>query len=157
MSGERNWKIAHSAGRAAWFSYPLARFVEMIDPVADSLRSLPLEQLETEADALMGSQSHLADGLMLRLYTAERKRRADPGQKFDVELELALQRLENMTTEPDRVLVTDIGRKIYEAGGDTALEAARQRMIAAAKPVKAVPREKVLAKRWAGIAGGRAD
>lgn len=62
-----------------WFGFPLARFVEMIDLAAVSVRTLPAPQLAAELEDLVTRcaepGAHLAERLMRRIYEAETARR----------------------------------------------------------------------------------
>ena len=146
-------------GRPPWYSFPLASIIEIIDPIAWGLRTLPDDQLEAELSqltAICAEPDYFpAHRLMRLLYGAEAARRADPAQRFDAELSLALGRLERATNDADRQLVRDIGQKLFDIGGQHALRKAEQRMLALVKPDKQDLRRHVIARRWAGIGGGK--
>lgn len=141
---------------APFYARPLAYLRESIMPIADGIRSLPDAQLQNEwgdlVEALKADGDHLAEGLMVRIYECEIKRRDDPEQQFDVALDLALGRVERSTNAEDRAFITDVGRKLFATGGRAALNRAYGRMVALARPKMVERRKHVLAKRWAGIA-----
>jgi hypothetical protein len=65
----------------AFFEFPLADQARMIRSIETGVRTLPAPQLETETDALRErakDNSGLALGLVLKIYEAERLRRAGP-------------------------------------------------------------------------------
>lgn len=141
-----------------WFTAPLARFIEMIDPFAIGIRTLPDDMLARELDqltALCGRPDHhLAHRLLHRIFDAERARRADPMLLYDADLDAALSRLVRQTTEADRKLVREIGQKLFGLGGIRALQDAQRRALAAVEPDQRPLRQRFIEKRWAGIGGG---
>lgn len=143
--------------RKPWFSFPLARFVETITPVATSVRTLPDDQLAAELEQLVALCAqpghHLAHRLMLRIYEADVSRRADPLRQFDAELDAALSRLARNTNAPDRQIVRDIGEKLFDVGGTKAMQDAMRRSLAAVDPDRRELRQRFIEKRWAGIGG----
>jgi len=142
-----------------WFTAPLARFIEMIDPFVDGIRTLPNEMLEAEHEVLVAlcgqPDHHLAHRLLQRIYSAERSRRADSAREFDADLDAALSRLVRQTTEADRQLVREIGESLFKIGGRKAMTDAAMRMAALPNRPKAGLRSHMLEKRWAGIGGCR--
>lgn len=150
----RGWAFAK--GRAdAFFSWPLQRLNETVLPAAISLRSLPDDRLAAELEELSqicGTRPDLlCERLMLRLYERERARRTDPVQAMDDQLDETLSRLERQTSETDRQLVHDIGRRLVEIGGAGALQAAARRMLSRCKPDRQGLRQRILDKRWEGL------
>lgn len=153
-------RAAHPSGkqlgaRMPFFLFPRARLVEMIDPYAVGLRTLPDDQLAAELEQLVSTcasaDHHLADRLMHRMYLEETARRADPCRRFDADLHAALSRLATKTNEHDRRLVEGVGRRLLESGGAEALLKARDRMLALVAPGKQALRLRILENRWAGI------
>lgn len=142
-----------------WFTAPVARFIEMIDPFVDGIRTLPDDMLAREVDqvAALCSQPghHLAHRLVHRIFDAERARRSDPAKRFDADLHAALARLAYQTNDADRALVTDIGRKLFDIGGLGALQDAHGRALAAVTPDRRALRQRFIEKLWAGIGARR--
>lgn len=147
---------AGGIGKRAFFSWPLGHLVEMLGPIADAIRTLPDHQLSEELGelrAICSSSGGIPAQTMLSVYETETARRADPALQFDDALDLALCRLEAQTNDADRVFVRDVGQKLFAIGGREAMAGAYRRMMALARPSRRAAREKVLAKRWEGIAG----
>lgn len=154
----RRPKIAAELRGAPFFAFPQARLMEMIEPMATGLRSLPLAQLENEYQQLLrltadaSELEGLVAALMRGLYCFERDRRTDPELVHDDELHEALGRLERQTTEHDRRLVHDIGKGLFKAGGELAMVRAKERMLALVPEKNRRLRGAIIFKRWAGIA-----
>lgn len=154
----RRPKVAAPLRGAPFFAFPQARLMEMVEPMATGLRSLPDVQIEREFMELLklSNDARGIDGLvatlLLRLYGCERDRRTDPELIHDDELHEALGRLECQTNEHDRRLVHDIGRALFKAGGELAMLRAKERMLALVPEKNRRLRGVIIQKRWAGIA-----
>jgi len=142
---------------APFYAYTHARFVEMVTPFADGLRSLPLAQLELEymdlikrAEADTGVAGAVSR-LLLDVYVGERDRRTNPELAFDGELDAVLSRLERQTNEEDRRRAHEIGKRLFAVGGADAMARARARMIDLVPAKRQQLRSVVIEKRWAGI------
>lgn len=153
----RGPKVYRPARGAPFYAFPRVFINDMIGPLADSLRSLPIAQLTAEIDELAAITAspgdHFAEGLLLAAYRAEKKRRADPELVFDIDLDAALTRIGSKTNDQDRALITDAGHKLFAIGGRDALVRAWRRLLTMAPDQRSRQQRKGdLVKRWAGIA-----
>ena len=151
----KHYDFKRPARGEPWFTAPVARFIEMIDPFVDGIRTLPDDMLAAEQSRLAvlcgQPDHHLAHRLVHRIFAAETARRSDPAKRFDADLHAALARLAYQTNDADRALVTDIGRKLFDIGGLDAMHDAQRRALAAVSADKQAMHRNIIAKRWAGI------